>query len=142
MIFSKELLFSDNQAITATAVSTNVVDLGATGTPAHGAAALTRDVGPGEPVPIEIMITEDFDLLTSLDIQVQVATDEAFTSPVVAISQSIALASLVAGARVNFMYLPEGINLRYMRLNYAVTGTDPTAGQIYAGISMGRQTNQ
>lgn len=142
MIFSKEMLFSDHQAVTADAASTNVIDLLATGTPSHGAAALTRDIGPGEPIPIEIMITEAFTLLTSLDIQVQVATDEAFTSPVVVQSQTLLLAALTLGARVNFMYLPENTNLRYLRLYYDVTGTAPDAGTIYAGISMGRQTNQ
>ena len=142
MIFSLNQLFSDHQAVVADAASTNILDLGAPGTPYGAAAALVRDVGPGEPVPIEVMITQAFDNLTSLDIQLQVATDEAFTTPVIVQSQSLLLAALTVGARVNFMYLPENTDLRYLRLFYDVTGTAPTAGTIYAGISGGRQTNQ
>ena len=36
MIFDKQNLFSDAQAITADAASTNVIDLGPTGTPVGG----------------------------------------------------------------------------------------------------------
>ena len=45
MIFDKTLQFSDQQAITATAVSTNVIDLLPTGTVYGHAAALLRDLG-------------------------------------------------------------------------------------------------
>jgi hypothetical protein len=42
---SEQQLFSDSQALTQTAVSTNIIDLGATGTVTGGAAALVRDIG-------------------------------------------------------------------------------------------------
>ena len=44
MIFSVNSLFSDDQAITATANSTDVKDLGLPGTPYGGAAALHQDI--------------------------------------------------------------------------------------------------
>ena len=40
MILSKEQEFSDAQTVTATAASTNLIDLGATGTVVGGAAAI------------------------------------------------------------------------------------------------------
>ena len=41
MILDKENLFSDDQALTTTAVSENVIDTGA-----------AKDVGPGEPLRV------------------------------------------------------------------------------------------
>ena len=64
MILSAQQLFSDDQAITATAVSTNVIDLGVAGTPYGAVAALNQDVGKGAGVPVLIQVTEDFDNLT------------------------------------------------------------------------------
>lgn len=141
MIFSAQQLLSDNQAITATAASTNYIDLGATGTP-HGAnGPLSRDIGKGEPVSIEAIVTEQFDNLTSLNIGIEVDDNTSFSSPTVVASFDIALADLLVGKNLPFESLPNGVDQRYLRLNYTVTGTDPAAGKIYAGISGGRQTN-
>ena len=43
MLLSSEQTFSDAQALTATAVSTNIIDLGPTGTVLNAPAALVRD---------------------------------------------------------------------------------------------------
>lgn len=139
MIFSAQQLFSDHQAITATAASTNYIDLGDTGTPPLG-NKLERDVGKGEPVPIEAIVTEAFNNATSVTIAVQVDDNDAFSSPKTVLTEVIPLASLVVGKNLAFRFLPEGTDQRYLRLHYTVTGTAPTTGKFYAGISKGRQS--
>ncbi|MCG7904711.1 MAG: hypothetical protein JAY60_20090 [Candidatus Thiodiazotropha weberae] len=139
MIFSAQQTFSDNQAITATARSTNVIDLGVPGTPHGGAAALEQDVGKGTPIPILVQVTEDFDNLTSLDVAIEVGAADTLGTVVAA--QNILLADLVAGKTINLQCLPNGVDQRYLGLRFTVNGTDPTQGQIHAGISMGNQTN-
>jgi hypothetical protein len=142
MILSQELLMSDEQAITATADSTNYIDFGAAATPHGAAAALSRDVGKGEPVPIEIIVTEVFNTLTSLDITIEVDDNTSFSSAKAVYTENVLLADLVVGKNIKMMYLPEGTDERYMQVAYAVNGTNPTTGKITAGVSGGRQTNQ
>ena len=138
MIFDKTNLFSDDQAITATAVSTNVIDLGATGTPKlRNATPLQRNISKGTPIPILVQVTEAFNTLTSLAIAIQTDDNEAFSSPTTVYSESIVLANLTLGARVAIDWLPKNIKERYVRLNYTVTGTNPTLGKVMAGITMG-----
>ena len=139
-IFSVNQLFSDNQAITGTAASTNYIDLGEPGTPPLG-NQLTRDIGKGEPIHLEVMITEAFNTLTSLKVDVEVDDNTSFSSAKVVSSQTILLADLVAGANIAHQFLPTGVDERYLQLRYTVAGSDPTTGQIYAGISFGRQTS-
>lgn len=135
MIFDETNLFSDDQAITASAASTNHIDLGATGTPPYGANALDRDIGKGTPIPIRVQVTEDFATLTSLTVAIQVDDNNSFSSPVtVMASQAIPVASLVAGYVFNMNYVPRGANERYLRLNYTVGGSNATAGAVIAGI--------
>lgn len=139
MIFSAQQTFSDQQIITATARSTNVIDLGSPDTPHGGAVPLKQDVGKGTPIPINVQITEGFDNLTSLDVAVEVgATDTLGT---VLATQNILLADLVAGKTLNLQCLPNGVDQRYLGLRYTVNGAAPTVGRVHAGISMGNQTN-
>ncbi|MBT3042958.1 MAG: hypothetical protein KME67_08880 [Candidatus Thiodiazotropha sp. (ex Codakia orbicularis)] len=139
MIFSAQQTFSDQQIITATARSTNVIDLGAPGTPPRGAAPLNQDVGKGTPIPINVQVTEDFDNLTSLDVAIEVGATEALGTVVA--TQNILLADLVAGKTLNLQCLPNGVDQRYLGLRYTVNGAAPTVGRVHAGISMGNQTN-
>jgi len=145
MILDMQSLFSDNQLITATAVSTNVVDLGATEAPVNRAVApgavLVKDLGKGEPVPILIQASANFDALTSLNIAIQVDTVEGFGSPTTVIDIDVLLADLVAGYQTPIIWVPTKVNERFMRLNYTVTGSNPTVGSIIAGLCMGVQTN-
>jgi hypothetical protein len=140
MILSQNLLLSDDQAITATAVSTNVIDLGVPQAP-YGGNALNQDVGKGTPVPILIQVTEQFDNLTSLTIALEVSDAANLSSSVVLNTQTIVLADLVAGKQTFMQYLPNGVDKRYLGVRYTVTGTAPTAGKVTAGITMGNQTN-
>jgi len=141
MILSAQQLFSDDQAVTATAISTNVVDLGVAGTPYGAAAALNQDKGKGTPVPILVQVTEDFATLTSLTVTVEVSAAAGLTSPVVLASEVIPVADLVAGKQTFMQCLPNGADLRYLGVRYTVTGSNATAGTITAGVSMGNQTN-
>lgn len=142
MITDATTLFSDSQAVTATAASTNVIDLGATGTPSGSSVALSRDIGKSAELPLLVEVTEAFNTLTSLAIAVQVATDAAFTSPVEVATRTYLLAELTLGKRLSFpAEFPEGTNLRFVRLRYTVTGTPPTLGKLWAGVVASRQTS-
>lgn len=139
MILSAQQIFSDDQVITATARSTNVIDLGVAGTPYDAAAPLNNDKGKGNKVPILIQVTADFDALTSLTLAIETgATDTLGT---VVISKDVLLADLVAGYQFPVEVLPNEIDERYLGVRYTVTGTPPTVGTITAGITMGNQTN-
>lgn len=139
MILSAQQLFSDDQAITASADSTNVIDLGVAGTPYDAAAALNRDVGKGAKIPILVQVTEAFDNLTTLEIKVSTGATTALGTTI--LSQTIALADLVVGKQTSFNVLPDDITERYLGIEYVVVGTAPTVGKVTAGITMGVQTN-
>ena len=141
MIFSANALLSDDQAITATALATNVIDLGVPGTPYGAVAPLNQDVGKGAAIPILVQVTEDFATLTSLTVTVEVSAASGMTSPVVLAEETIAVADLVAGKQMFNQVVPNGADLRYLGVRYTVTGTNASAGKITAGITMGNQTN-
>jgi hypothetical protein len=137
MILDKQSLFSDKQAITVTAASTNQIDLGATGTPVSGVSALKSDLGISD-VPLLIQVTETFATLTSLKVGVQVDNDVSFGSPKTVVeSPAVAAADLKAGYKVPIVWVPRGTDERYLRLYYTVAGSDATAGKITAGITTG-----
>jgi hypothetical protein len=141
MILSANQLFSDDQVITATAISTNVIDLGLPGTPFDAAAPLNDDVGKGNMVPILIQVTEAFNTLTSLTVTVEVSAAAGLTSPKVLATEVILLADLIAGKQTFMQVLPNGADLQFLGVRYTVTGTPPTLGKITAAVSMGNQTN-
>lgn len=140
MIFDKQTLMSDQQAITATAGSMNQIDLTPRGSSLY---SMVRDIGPGRPIPIAVQVTENFNNLTSLQVSLETDEDVAFGSPqVVRQTQAIPLASLVAGYKFLIDWVPRGTNERYMRIKYTVVGTAPTAGKVTAGITLAEaQTN-
>jgi hypothetical protein len=135
MILDLNSLLSNAQAITASAVSTNVLDLGAPGRAAYNGVQLVRN-NKGDDIPLLIQVVQSFATLTSLTITIQGSVDEAFTSPVtLSVSPAIAVASLVAG----FVYrpmvdFPRNNIYRYVRISYTVGGSNATAGQISAGV--------
>lgn len=141
MIFDKTLQFSDAQAITATAISTNIVDTLATGTVYGAAAALSKDIGKGNKIPVLIQVVEAFNTLTSLTVDIRFSAAEGMGSPKIVQSQTIPLAELVAGKTISIDCVPPGADLRYMAVNYTVTGTNPTTGRMTAGIVAAVQTN-
>lgn len=113
MYVDSKQAFSDGQALTATAVSTNVIDLG-----------VERNIGPGE--HMAVMVSSSVDAGgTSPSLQVVVQTDdnEGFSSATTLATSGIVL-SLSAGQKI---IVPIGIdNQRYLRLNLITGGTSPT----------------
>jgi hypothetical protein len=122
MIRDALLNFSEDQAVTATAVSTNVLDIG----------LADPNMGAGLPKQIEVRVEDDFATLTSLQVVVQ---DSADNSTFAAILEGpvVLLADLVSGARILTTRLPD-VHRRYLRLNYVVAGSDATAGSVNADI--------
>ena len=120
-------VFSDAQAVTATAVSTNVIDLG------------SPDVGEGNPVDVNVEVGTAFSGLTSVQVAFQDSADnssfaEVFTSRV------FLLAELTAAGKPLFRIpLPSSPNVRrYVRLNYIVVGTG-TAGTFNSQLLFNRR---
>ena len=141
VIFDKTLLFSEAQAITATAASTNSIDLGPGGRVYGAAADLARDVAKSTNIALLIQVVEAFNTLTSLTFSLELDSTTTFTPDKSILLGSMTLAELTAGAQLTWDKLPRGINLRYAQLKYTVVGTNPTLGKITAGIVAAVQTN-
>lgn len=139
MIFDKQSLFSDAQAITVPAASTNVLDVGAMGIPQHAENAYTKDLGKGRKVPIRIQIVEDFaGAFTNLEVSLQTDSADTFGTPKTVMTHSVAKASAVAGYVIPFDFFPRGTDEQFVRLNYNLTGTaTASAGKITAGVTHG-----
>lgn len=123
--------FSHDQAITATAVSTNVKDLqkGSTDN-------TTLDIGSGCDTYLVLRCGTAFDNLTSLQIDLDSdSTADLATSPTTHITETFALAALTANTILAVYKLPPGDYERYLGINYTVTGTTPTAGTIDAYLT-------
>lgn len=141
MLMSIEQTFSDAQALTADAVSTNLIDLGATGTVLNAPAALVRDIGRGR--PIQIIVKMDVDSGgTAPTIQIDVETDdnEGFASATIVSSSAIILGGSAGDELWLDVHLPENSNERYIRLSYDLAGTSPTY-TVTAAIVYAKQTN-
>jgi len=149
MILDALLRFSNAQAITATAVSDNVIDLGITsGIPSSANGGGARDIGVGDDPAMKLLVQVGtaFATLTSLTVALQGAIDDGTGNPASFstwwASPAIAVASLVAGARLLDMDMPrppQGIAVpRYLRLNYTVGGSNATAGTLNSYIVLDR----
>lgn len=132
-ILSAQEIYSDQQAITATAASTNVIDFGTPGTWVHATTPLVDDKGVSM-ICLGIQVTEDFDALTSLDITFETDDNAAFSSTKVIYTENILLADLVAGKKTAVRTIPFNTLEQYTRTNYTVNGSNPTVGKITAGI--------
>lgn len=137
MIFNKNLLLSEGQAITATAISENVLQWPANGTVPYDAAAITRNLGRGVPIPMMMLVSTTFATLTSLTITLETADNAALSSGavVLATSGAIPAASLVQGFRPTFgQWLPSATMKDFFGLRYTVGGSNATAGAIWAAL--------
>lgn len=130
------------QAITASAASTEYIDLGATGTPALNTTALSRDIGRGTPVNIRVQVTEAFATLTSLKVAVQTDDNTSFSSAATVLeTEAIALATLTAGYVFNIQWIPRDTDERYVRLYFTVAGSNATGGKVWAAVVEAAQDN-
>ena len=123
-------LFSDAQALTATAVSTNVIDLG-----------VDRDVGAGEPMAVMITVDVAADFTTGDETyQIDIQTGSTATPTTViarripVVTASNATSDLGLGKKI-VIPLPKE-NARYLRLNYTLGGTTPSVTLTAALVPM------
>lgn len=136
-ILDANLVVSDAQAITATAISENVINFSDTGIVPREAAAITRNLGPGVPLPILAQVVETFATLTSLTVTLETSVNaDLSSSDVLATTGAIAAADLVAGAKLAGMlrYMPDATIKKYVGVRYTVGGTNATAGKITFAI--------
>lgn len=124
------------QAITASAASTNVLDLGVN---ADRGAGISRNLD------IHVQVLENFAAAGAATLQVafQVSTDNATWKDLL-LSPVFAKADLVIGAKVFRVGVPfDGLNntsitgWRYCRLNYTVATGPFTAGKVISYLTAG-----
>lgn len=130
MIFDKQNLFSNDQAVTNTQASTNYIDLG-----------VSRDIGNGAPIEVFAMMTATAlsPGASTLVAAVETDTQSSFATKVtLAQTAAIAKASLVQGFELLKVKLPLGVQ-RYVQLSYTIGTADLTAGTIRAGLVLDRQ---
>lgn len=139
MITDALLQMSLAQAVTATAVSTNTIDLGAG----------VRDLGPGEPISIAVTVDQSFATATSVTIQLISSAAAALSAATVLIqTDAIPIANLTAGRKPiiirvsRHVLAAQPIGQRYIGLNYLVGGASATAGQFTANMVLDGQDIQ
>lgn len=127
MITDALLLFSDAQAVTATAVSTNVLDFGTGG----------RDLGIGEDlyffIGLPVAMT-DSGSDSTVTVTVEVDDNASFTSAVVAQTIGVFPAASAAGTKLIAKIQPLAVNEQYVRLRYTVANGNLTTGSFDAMI--------
>jgi hypothetical protein len=118
--------FSDAQALTATAVSTNVIDLND-----------YPQYAGGEDLNVWVTVSTAFTGGTSVQPVLQTDDNTGFSSAAaIHTPPAVTIANATAGAtlmRVNLQHL-NGVE-RYIRINYVVVGT-PTAGKVDAALEV------
>tara|TARA_R110000851_G_scaffold5398_1_gene22367 strand:- start:9776 stop:10210 length:435 start_codon:yes stop_codon:yes gene_type:complete len=132
-ILSVEELYSNQQVVTADAASTNVIDHGLPGTWIHASTPIVDEKGTSN-ICLGVVVTEDFDALTSINVSFQTDSTAGFGSPTTVYTENILLADLVAGKKLAVRTIPYGTLEQFTRFNYDVVGTNPTVGKITAGI--------
>lgn len=133
MMYDKLNTFGTDQAVTTTAASTDIVDLGA-----------ARDMGNGEPLELVILVTQNVTAAGAATVTFALETDDTagFSSPVVlANSGAIGKAALSAGTEVLRVKVPLDAE-RYVRTNYTVATGPLTAGTFTAFLAHDRQASR
>lgn len=124
MLLDKELFFSDEQAVTVTAASTNVLDMKAI------------DMGNGNPLTIAAAVGDtDFAGGTSIAVALQESDTATGSFTNVLVTKALLTANLTAGTVIEMGTVPCGTQ-QFLRLNYTVSGT-MTAGAINSSIKLG-----
>lgn len=158
MIVDTQAEFSDAQAVTATAISTNVYDLFSTlaGGAAGSAAAViagvspnTRlDIGQGEDVYIvvnTVVAATDTGSDATLTVTIESADDAALTTNAQVHHSTGALAFAAfspAGTNLVAIKLPSALYRRYLGVRYTVGAGPLTAGNFDAFVAKDLQANR
>jgi len=117
MYIDKRLQVSSEQALTASAASTDVIDLGS-----------DRNIGPGEPLWLCVAVREAL-AGTTPTIKIEIETDDnsGFASAAkIAASPTFSGASEFPAGKMVVIPVPYQ-NERYLRAYYTLGGTTPTA---------------
>jgi len=136
MIFDRQALFSDAQDVNTDVNSTHMIDLG------RVPYGMNRDIGKGGGIPILVQVVNDFGGVNGgVKVSAQISDTQDFSDAMtVWESPHVEVKKLKAG----YVFVPEsvqrGVNKRYLRLHYSVTG-NLTGGKITAGVTMGNQSN-
>jgi hypothetical protein len=141
MILDKTEEFSDSQAVTATAISTNVIDTN----PSNKNPIV--DLGDGEPdVWLVIQVDQTATAAGAATVAFSLESDstaDLATSPTVHYTTpALAIAGLTTGKEVARVKLPGGDYKRYLGVRYTVATGPLTAGKFSAFIvkdSQGRK---
>ena len=136
MLFDKQNMFSEDQAITASAASTNLFDLGLD----------ARRIGVGTTMYLAVIVTEAFtDSGSDSTVTPSLQTDdnEAFGSATTIRTFDTIAATTAAGTLFVYSLDPKPLNTyeRYIRLYYTVANGNLTTGQISAGLLEQAQLN-
>jgi len=123
MLIDDKCVFSDSQAITTTADSTNKVNV-------------MPLLGKGQPVLLDFHVVQTFLALTSLKVEIQQADTESGDYTATSMSKTITLASggLAEGEKIGFRFLSRDVTKPWLKVVYTVTGSNATAGKIFAAI--------
>jgi hypothetical protein len=126
MYVDSQLLFSDAQAVTATAASTNSIDFGA-----------VRDIGVGEQLYVVCLVDVAMtDGSSDSTLAVALETDSTTTFTPDATRTLFTFAALSAAGTVKIAALgPDDINLRYAQLKYTPANGNLTTGSFTAFIT-------
>lgn len=139
MILDKQLQFSDAQAVTSDAASTNYIDLGPLATGQDG-----RDIGAGETLRLVIITDTAAQSTTTSTVTFSLQADiySDFTTAVaIWTSAAIDKATLVAGYKVADVAVPKANNMKYLRVYYDITGAVLTTGAFTSMIVLDSQDN-
>ena len=126
MIIDAQLLFSDEQAITATAASTNIIDLGE-----------ERRIGTGEPLYLVASLDEamaDAGSDSTITVTLESDSTSAFSSPATVMTLGTFAATSAAGTALKGVLPPDVPTERFIRLNYTVANGNLSAGKVTAEI--------
>lgn len=127
MFIDSQELFSDSQAITATAASTNLVDLGA-----------IRDLGLGENIYVVVACTVAMtDASSDSTVTVTIETDDSASFGSATTTQTIGAFAAVSAAGTQLIArLGIGqMNERFARLKYTVANGNLTTGSFDAFLT-------
>lgn len=118
MIYDAQHEFSAAQSLASTAVSTNIIDLGA-----------DREIGIGEPLSVVVVVTTALDAGNSDEtytVTVQADDNSGFSSAATVVPAVSMTRGAAAGTRYVIAIPADKLTERYMRLSYTVGGTTPS----------------
>lgn len=135
-MYSQNQICSEAQELTATAVSTNVIDLGPI------AGTVDREPGKGTPIPFSIQLLEDAGG-TSPTLVAKIRQSDSLSSGALVSPETVWSTPTISGGsegqEIGPGYLPRGVNKRYIDVQYTLTGTSPTY-KVFAGIKDAHQS--